>query len=429
MSSETAGRSLETAANLFIVDNSDEHWKALEYVRQWCEISRAMDIATGHFEIGAFLALDGEWQKVDKIRLLIGGETSRQTAHAIRTALLELDTSVVDERERDPFLKGIDAVVEGIRTAQIEIRVYKQKKFHAKAYITHGRLEVVGSAALVGSSNFTGPGLTQNVELNVRFTGIEAEELQTWFEQHWDAGEPIRDELLTVLEHQTREYTPFEIYARALQLLTANVEPSDEEWEQTSSTMYPLLAPYQQQAYHGLKQRAKQWSGGFLTDGVGLGKTFVGLMLAEYYAVKERKNVLILATKTGEDAVWRPELNRFLPHLTGDFSNVALIAHTDLSRQNVEERVEKLAARADVIIVDEAHNFRNRGTPGDPSSGKSRSRSTLRPVRVEQVGSNDQPMLEITLVRIPTRSMSKADWAGAAELLRTLGLEDRGDPS
>jgi len=41
----------------FIVDNEDDEWKALEYVRKWCEISRAIDIATGHFEIGAFLAL------------------------------------------------------------------------------------------------------------------------------------------------------------------------------------------------------------------------------------------------------------------------------------------------------------------------------------------------------------------------------------
>src|SRR6476619_5425847 len=113
-------------SNLFIVDNSDEHWKALEYLRQWCDISRAIDIATGHFEIGAFLALDGEWQKVEKIRVLIGGETSAQTATAIRAAA-ELDRSVTDERVDDPFLTGIEAVVEGIRSGKIEIRVYRKR--------------------------------------------------------------------------------------------------------------------------------------------------------------------------------------------------------------------------------------------------------------------------------------------------------------
>ncbi len=358
----------------FIVDNSDEHWKALEYVRQWCGISESIDIATGHFEIGAFLALDGEWQRVDKIRLLIGGETSRQTANAIRAALSELDQSMTQERTRDPFLTGIDAVVEGIRSGKIEIKVYRQKKFHAKAYITHGRLEVVGSAALVGSSNFTRPGLTRNVELNVRFTGVEVKELQDWFDDHWENGESVREELLVVLERQTREYSPFEIYARALQVLTADLEPDEVAWEKSESRIYPILAPYQQQAYQGLKQRARQWNGGFLTDGVGLGKTFVGLMLAEYYAVKERRNVLIMATKTGKEAVWQPEIERYLPDLTGDFTNLMVMAHTDLSRQDAEERVAQLAQRADVIIVDEAHNFRNRGTPGDEEKGKSPSR-------------------------------------------------------
>jgi hypothetical protein len=65
------------AGELFIVDNSEEHWKALEYVRQWCGLSRSIDIATGYFEVGALLALDEAWQQVDQIRILIGSESSR----------------------------------------------------------------------------------------------------------------------------------------------------------------------------------------------------------------------------------------------------------------------------------------------------------------------------------------------------------------
>ena len=52
----------DKTSELFIVDNTDEHWKALEYVSQWCDISETIDIATGFFEIGALLALDGHWQ-------------------------------------------------------------------------------------------------------------------------------------------------------------------------------------------------------------------------------------------------------------------------------------------------------------------------------------------------------------------------------
>ncbi|MEH6805195.1 MAG: helicase-related protein [Rhodococcus erythropolis] len=355
----------------FIVDNTSEDWKALQYVREWCDISSAIEIATGHFEIGAFLALDGAWQKVDKIRLLIGGETSRATADAIAAAL---DTSIAVERQTgDTFLTGIDAVVDAIRSGKIEIRVYKPKKFHAKAYITHSKLKVVGSAALVGSSNFTRPGLTQNVELNVRFQGPEVADLQEWYEQHWDQATPVNQELLSVLEHNAREFTPFEVYAKALHALTADVDPTDKSWEESESVIYPMLAPYQQEGFHALIEMSRRWNGGFLTDGVGLGKTFVGLMLTEYYAVRHRKNVLIMATKTGQDAVWNPELKEKLPELFGQFSNVLVRAHTDLTTQKGAEQIEHLAKRADIIIIDEAHNFRNHGkTPTEENPWGSR---------------------------------------------------------
>jgi superfamily II DNA or RNA helicase len=355
----------------FIVDNTAEDWKALHYVREWCDISSAIDIATGHFEIGAFLALDGAWQKVDKIRLLIGGETSRTTADAVAAAL---DTSIVVERQTgDAFLTGVEAVVDGIRGGKIEIRVYKSKKFHAKAYITHSKLKVVGSAALVGSSNFTRPGLTQNVELNVRFQGPEIADLQEWYEKHWDEATPVNDELLAVLQHNAREFTPFEVYAKALHALTANVDPTDKSWEESESVIYPMLAPYQREAFHALIELSRRWNGGFLTDGVGLGKTFVGLMLTEYYAVRHRKNVLIMATKTGQDAVWNPELKEKLPELFGQFSNVLVRAHTDLTTKQGAKQIEHLAKRADIIIIDEAHNFRNHGkTPTDENPWGSR---------------------------------------------------------
>ncbi len=45
----------KVGGDLFIVDNSDEGWKALQYLREWTQISTAFDIATGFFEIGALL--------------------------------------------------------------------------------------------------------------------------------------------------------------------------------------------------------------------------------------------------------------------------------------------------------------------------------------------------------------------------------------
>ena len=364
-----ASESTKTAGDFFIVDNSDEHWKALRYLKEWCQLSKSIDIATGYFEVGALLALDEEWQTVDKIRILIGSETSRSTVAAVREAQAVLDRALSRDVQEDPFLSGLTAVVDAIRSGQIEIRVYRKKKFHAKAYITHGRLDVVGSAALVGSSNFTPPGMTRNVELNVRFTGVEVRDLQDWYESYWSDAEDVSPELLQILDRHDRVYSPFEVYAKALSVLARDVEPGATEWEENHSLIYPMLAPYQREAYHGLKQRAAQWRGAFLTDGVGLGKTFVGLMLAEYFAVKERKKVLILATKTAQDAVWERELDKRLPGLSGVFSTVHVMAHTDLSKKDALEEVQLMAERVDIVIIDEAHNFRNRGARGEEEEG------------------------------------------------------------
>ena len=61
---------------LFIVDNSDSEWKGLKYLQDWTDIASAFDIASGFFEIGSLLALDGRWQALEKIRILLGAEIS-----------------------------------------------------------------------------------------------------------------------------------------------------------------------------------------------------------------------------------------------------------------------------------------------------------------------------------------------------------------
>ncbi|MEO8009692.1 MAG: hypothetical protein ABI728_14385 [Betaproteobacteria bacterium] len=68
MTTESRGR------DLFIVDNSVSGWTGLRYLEEWSGIARAFDIATGYFEIGAMLALEGKWQSLEKIRILMGAE-------------------------------------------------------------------------------------------------------------------------------------------------------------------------------------------------------------------------------------------------------------------------------------------------------------------------------------------------------------------
>ena len=151
-------------ADLFIVDNSDADWKVQSYLREWTDLASRFDIATGYFEIGALLALDGQWQQLDSLRILMGDEVTRRTKRALLEGVQSiertLDESIEAEKEKNDFLTGVPAIVDALQRRQIECRIYTKAKFHAKAFITHGKRAVVGSTALVGSSNFTFPGIT-----------------------------------------------------------------------------------------------------------------------------------------------------------------------------------------------------------------------------------------------------------------------------
>jgi hypothetical protein len=61
----------------------NDDWKVRNYLAEWSEISHKFDIATGYFEIGALLALDGKWQKLDQIRILMGDEVTKRTRRAL----------------------------------------------------------------------------------------------------------------------------------------------------------------------------------------------------------------------------------------------------------------------------------------------------------------------------------------------------------
>src|SRR3954471_17883374 len=93
-----------TGSELFIVDNSDTDWKALRYLRDWCQLSKAIDVATGYFEIGSLLALKGEWRKVDQIRILMGDEVTLRTRAAFEAGLTHvrdrLDASLETEKQK-----------------------------------------------------------------------------------------------------------------------------------------------------------------------------------------------------------------------------------------------------------------------------------------------------------------------------------------
>jgi hypothetical protein len=103
----------------FIVDNSLSIWTGLRYLEEWAKISQSLDIATGYFEVGALTALDGKWQSLQKIRVLIGADTNYRSRNALLHAVREqvereLDAGLEQDKNSSPFLSGVPAILSAL---------------------------------------------------------------------------------------------------------------------------------------------------------------------------------------------------------------------------------------------------------------------------------------------------------------------------
>ena len=361
--------------NLYIVDNVTENQTVKQYLNEWCAISKQMDIATGYLEVGGLLDLDGNWQKMDKIRIILGNEVTNRTKNVIDQVVAAMINKVKDsidsEQERNEFLIGIPAIIEAMKTRKIECRVYDKDKFHAKAYITYFKdeykaqfisaMNIPEGFALVGSSNFTHAGLTKNIELNVQVAN-DVEALQNWYEDRWNEGLDITEAVLETMEKHCKEYSPYDVYLRSMYEYFKSREKTISEWENHESIVYHGLSQYQRDGYNSLVEIADRYSGAFLCDGVGLGKTYVGLMLIERYVKKERKNVVLMVPAAARESVWETTINKYMPEIMDGFYPFKVINHTDLLSEKKMGLISQIADQAEIIIIDEAHHFRNRSS-------------------------------------------------------------------
>ena len=329
--------------------------------------SVSLDVATGTFEIGAFLSLGETWQHLDGIRLLMGDETTRRTKEQIVKALGEItNNSLESVKEKDDTLQGLAAVREAIRRGQIEVRVYDRAKFHAKLNLMRAQHPSPVNFATVGSSNFTRSGLTQNVELNCFITdATHIAELRDWYEARWAEASEVQAELLRVIARHLKQYSPFTVYAKALHAYFEGREKPVDEWEENESVIYPMLSQYQKDGYHAALQIADTWNGALLCDGVGSGKTYIGLMLLER-CLRDGKRVLLITPKSVAESVWNSQIERHFRFKYGRLlrEHYDIKLHTDFSRQGgiTAEDYNYFRQYKDVIIIDEAHHFRNAGS-------------------------------------------------------------------
>ena len=124
-------------------------------------------------------------QGLGSFRLLLGdepqdGESVGLRPRAASRLIQELNTAPFDEAT----LRAVEDLISFLRRDVVAVRAYQQGFLHAKSYIFYGDLPVGGAdrfqpiAAIVGSSNFTGAGLTTNRELNLSHkTDLTEEEM------------------------------------------------------------------------------------------------------------------------------------------------------------------------------------------------------------------------------------------------------------
>lgn len=347
-----------------IIDNSGEN-SVQNALRQLTPICKQIDIGTGRFEIGAMLTLNDTWEKTDKIRILSGDETSRRTKDVLLKSIIDASHESIEvEKEINDGLTGLELIRDALKKRKIEVKIYTKARFHGKCYLMDTRPPSPIDFAIAGSSNFSKQGLTKNLELNLLSTDqLQYNALKKWYDDLWKEAEDVNEDILRVIEEQLSTRSPFTVYARALFEYHADKEKGADAWEQFESVIFRLLAKYQRDGYHRALQIAERWRGALVCDGVGLGKTFIGLMLLERY-INEGKNVLLVVPKSAEQSVWRSNIDKYLKPKYGKAVRhyLDIKRHTDFGRDGgiSQEDLDYFKKHAQAIIIDEAHHFRNK---------------------------------------------------------------------
>ena len=244
-------------------------------------VGNPLDIATAYFSISGYRIVKDGLHKLGAFRLLLGTEPQSGADVGLKVDPHALKARIKGDLEAEPFNKETLALVEELITylqaEKVQIRLYDKGFLHAKAYLFHqdkvGRQNLADRmrpfAAIVGSSNFTGPGLAANRELNlvhrvflptddprdvdaargVGYLGYEMDrdstidpsglevpddarrliksevgaraitELMAWFEARWAESIDFKNDLIDLLDASKfggKEYTPYQVYIKAL---------------------------------------------------------------------------------------------------------------------------------------------------------------------------------------------------------------------
>ena len=185
-------------------------------------------------------------------------------------------------------------------------------------------------------------------------------ELVDWFDARWTEARDFKVDLIALLDESkfgTYEYTPYQIYLKALFEYFKDDLGEVEELPGLRSAVE--LARFQEDAVKKARRILMRYDGVMIADSVGLGKTWIGKKLLEDFAYHLRQKAVVICPASLR-AMWQQELAE------------ATIPATILSQEAMGREEFDLAPYldVDVILIDESHNFRNRTTHRYESLGR-----------------------------------------------------------
>ncbi|MBI3742995.1 MAG: hypothetical protein HY261_01735, partial [Chloroflexi bacterium] len=360
-----------------LVDNNQfgTHRDALRWLA--ATYDKPLDVATGFLGLGGLDALAQIIETQPKhVRLLLGA--APEPGALANEALPEAGSAVRDRfeasldalrRERDfqsfpPLRKAVlERVAAFLRRDDTQVKRFTERFLHGKAYLL-GILPPSGfaqGAALITSANLTSAGLTRNLELGaVHYQPTAVTLALRWFEGLWTRASDFREELLDLLLPALPETDPQTVFLRALLELYGDSLPEEPV---EAGRPGGDLTQFQRDGYDRAQGILERYHGVIYADGVGTGKTLIGLEFIRNYARDKGLHTLIISPAQLRDRMWKRRLDEYnLPGQVLSYQELALDRQLLPSRPgarrvlNVDKEIYRL------VIVDEAHAFREPDT-------------------------------------------------------------------
>lgn len=350
-----------------LLDNlGDEtrHGAALAYLIGENDPKHPLAVATGYVNLEGLHRL-AETLDERPVRLLLGAAPEPGLGAApppIDRFQLQVE-ALRDERNFSRFppsraARWLQAVEKWLARPEVEVRRFTRRFLHGKAYMLGTAADA--RVALVTSANLTGAGLSRNLELGLtNYQPNVAGQAIEWFDGLWEEATDFGGDLNDLLFPDPGRVDPRTVYLRALLELQP---PQPDDPSRASRPTGLDLAPFQRDGYERARVIARRHGGVIYADGVGTGKTEIGLAFVEERTEEDGAYALIVAPAQLKKR-WQERIHQEkLPAQVISFQELASDEQLapDSSRPQRHLSNRKDAYR--LVLVDEAHALRNEDT-------------------------------------------------------------------